>query len=89
VGAPICVLDFFFLKAILVASNYVFLSYSLDCFKLTFIFLVQKVLAAHGAAKVSAYVTHGIFPNNSWEKFQHDNGGTYAYCLYDIRLLAC
>jgi len=34
----------------------------------------QKVLAAHGAAKVSAYVTHGIFPNNSWEKFQHDNG---------------
>ena len=69
---------FFFLKAILVASNYVFLSYSLDCFKLTFIFLVQKVLAAHGAAKVSAYVTHGIFPNNSWEKFQPDNGGKYA-----------
>jgi phosphoribosylpyrophosphate synthetase len=34
----------------------------------------QKVLAAHGAAKVSAYVTHGIFPNNSWEKFQADNG---------------
>ncbi|NP_001144250.2 Ribose-phosphate pyrophosphokinase 3, chloroplastic [Zea mays] len=34
----------------------------------------QKVLAAHGAAKVSAYVTHGIFPNSSWEKFQHDNG---------------
>ncbi|CAO2166233.1 unnamed protein product [Urochloa humidicola] len=34
----------------------------------------QKVLAAHGATKVSAYVTHGIFPNNSWEKFQPDNG---------------
>nr|CAB3478161.1 unnamed protein product [Digitaria exilis] len=34
----------------------------------------QKVLAAHGAAKVSAYATHGIFPNNSWEKFQPDNG---------------
>ncbi|KAM7251773.1 hypothetical protein ACFE04_023656 [Oxalis oulophora] len=35
----------------------------------------QKVLAAHGAAKVSAYVTHGIFPNRSWERFKHDNGG--------------
>ncbi|GJM93279.1 hypothetical protein PR202_ga09824 [Eleusine coracana subsp. coracana] len=34
----------------------------------------QKVLAAHGAAKVSAYATHGIFPNKSWEKFQPDNG---------------
>ncbi|XP_008784970.1 ribose-phosphate pyrophosphokinase 3, chloroplastic isoform X3 [Phoenix dactylifera] len=34
----------------------------------------QKVLAAHGAAKVSAYVTHGIFPNRSWERFQYDNG---------------
>ncbi|KAK4787152.1 hypothetical protein SAY86_010985 [Trapa natans] len=29
----------------------------------------QKVLAAHGAAKVSAYVTHGVFPKRSWEKF--------------------
>ncbi|XP_011624525.1 ribose-phosphate pyrophosphokinase 4 isoform X2 [Amborella trichopoda] len=35
----------------------------------------QKVLAAHGAAKVSAYVTHGVCPNRSWERFQHDNGG--------------
>ncbi|GJN17814.1 hypothetical protein PR202_gb04912 [Eleusine coracana subsp. coracana] len=34
----------------------------------------QKVLADHGAAKVSAYATHGIFPNKSWEKFQPDNG---------------
>lgn len=34
----------------------------------------QKVLAAHGAAKISAYVTHGIFPNRSWERFQYDNG---------------
>ncbi|KAK7366835.1 hypothetical protein VNO80_08834 [Phaseolus coccineus] len=34
----------------------------------------QKVLAAHGAAKISAYVTHGIFPNNSWARFEHDNG---------------
>ncbi|KAM6562266.1 hypothetical protein CsatB_022264 [Cannabis sativa] len=35
----------------------------------------QKVLAAHGAAKISAYVTHGIFPNRSWERFEHDNQG--------------
>ncbi|KAL2347381.1 hypothetical protein Fmac_001381 [Flemingia macrophylla] len=35
----------------------------------------QKVLAAHGATKISAYVTHGIFPNKSWELFGHDNGG--------------
>lgn len=28
-----------------------------------------------GAAKVSAYVTHGVFPNRSWERFKHDNGG--------------
>ncbi|KAG1342854.1 Ribose-phosphate pyrophosphokinase 4 [Cocos nucifera] len=34
----------------------------------------QKVLAAHGAAKISAYVTHGIFPNRSWERFRYDNG---------------
>ncbi|XP_039142778.1 ribose-phosphate pyrophosphokinase 4-like [Dioscorea cayenensis subsp. rotundata] len=34
----------------------------------------QKVLAARGAAKISAYVTHGIFPNGTWERFQYDNG---------------
>lgn len=33
----------------------------------------QKVLAAHGAAKVSAYVTHGVFPKSSWERFMHKN----------------
>ncbi|XP_041005547.1 ribose-phosphate pyrophosphokinase 4-like isoform X2 [Juglans microcarpa x Juglans regia] len=31
----------------------------------------QKLLAAHGAAKVSAYVTHGVFPKRSWERFIH------------------
>ncbi|KAK4387254.1 Ribose-phosphate pyrophosphokinase [Sesamum angolense] len=31
----------------------------------------QKVLAAHGAAKVSAYVTHGVFPKKSWQRFLH------------------
>ncbi|KAF3789566.1 Ribose-phosphate pyrophosphokinase 3, partial [Nymphaea thermarum] len=34
----------------------------------------QKMLAAHGAGKISAYVTHGVFPNRSWERFQHDSG---------------
>lgn len=33
----------------------------------------QKVLAAHGAAKVSAYVTHGVFPKQSFEQFMHKN----------------
>ncbi|KAL1808251.1 ribose-phosphate pyrophosphokinase 4 [Daucus carota subsp. sativus] len=35
----------------------------------------QKMLAKHGAAKISAYVTHGIFPNRSWERFEHDTNG--------------
>ncbi|KVI05775.1 Phosphoribosyltransferase domain-containing protein [Cynara cardunculus var. scolymus] len=35
----------------------------------------QKVLAKHGAKKVSAYVTHGVFPKRSWERFTHDTGG--------------
>ncbi|GJW31649.1 ribose-phosphate pyrophosphokinase [Tanacetum coccineum] len=34
----------------------------------------QKVLAEHGATKVSAYVTHGVFPKRSWERFAHDKG---------------
>ncbi|XVF85034.1 hypothetical protein PTKIN_Ptkin17bG0086300 [Pterospermum kingtungense] len=35
----------------------------------------QKALAASGATKISAYVTHGIFPNRSWQRFEHDSGG--------------
>jgi len=31
-------------------------------------------LAANGAAKVSAYVTHGVFPNQSWLRFTHKDG---------------
>ncbi|XP_010533913.1 PREDICTED: ribose-phosphate pyrophosphokinase 3, chloroplastic isoform X1 [Tarenaya hassleriana] len=38
----------------------------------------QKVLAAHGAARISAYVTHGIFPKSSWKRFKHANGGDPA-----------
>ncbi|CAF1623589.1 unnamed protein product, partial [Didymodactylos carnosus] len=32
-----------------------------------------KTLKENGAIKVSAYVTHGIFPNDSWKKFLYDN----------------
>ncbi|KAJ0435556.1 putative ribose-phosphate diphosphokinase [Helianthus annuus] len=34
----------------------------------------QKVLAAHGANKVSAYVTHAVFPKKSYERFVHKDG---------------
>ncbi|KAI3818421.1 hypothetical protein L1987_12228 [Smallanthus sonchifolius] len=34
----------------------------------------QKVLAAHGANKVSAYVTHAVFPKKSWLRFVHKDG---------------
>ncbi|KAG7596581.1 Ribose-phosphate pyrophosphokinase [Arabidopsis suecica] len=39
----------------------------------------QKVLAAHGAAKISAYVTHGIFPRSSWKRFKLDTKGYYNH----------
>ncbi|OIS99000.1 PREDICTED: ribose-phosphate pyrophosphokinase 4-like [Nicotiana attenuata] len=42
----------------------------------------QKVLAAHGASKVSAYVTHGIFPKRSWERFLHKNDGSEKAFTY-------
>ncbi|KAG5579103.1 hypothetical protein H5410_049730 [Solanum commersonii] len=42
----------------------------------------QKVLAAHGASKVSAYVTHGIFPNRSWERFLHKTDGSEKAFTY-------
>lgn len=34
----------------------------------------QKLLSTQGAKAVSAYVTHGVFPNNSWKKFTAQNG---------------
>lgn len=40
---------------------------------------LQKVLAAHGAAKISAYVTHGIFPKSSWKRFKLDTKGSNHY----------
>ncbi|CAM8951648.1 unnamed protein product [Rhodiola kirilowii] len=35
----------------------------------------QKVLAAHGATQVSAYVTHGVFPRSSWQRFLPNQNG--------------
>jgi hypothetical protein len=37
-----------------------------------------KVLLAAGAAAVSAYVTHAVFPNESWRKFVPDSITTDA-----------
>jgi len=34
----------------------------------------QSVLAQLGAKHVSAYATHGVFPNYSWQKFKADSG---------------
>lgn len=42
----------------------------------------QKVLAAHGASKVSAYVTHSVFPKRSWEQFIHKNDGSEKAFTY-------
>lgn len=47
--------------------------------------IVQKVLLAHGAAKVSAYATHGVFPNRSWEKFLYKGD----YLLQDVFYFSC
>lgn len=42
----------------------------------------QKVLAAHGASKVSAYVTHAVFPKRSWEKFAHNSAASERAFTY-------
>lgn len=34
----------------------------------------QKLLASMGASRVSVYVTHGVFPQDSWKRFHYDNG---------------
>lgn len=45
----------------------------------------QKVLAAHGAAKVSVYVTHAVFPKHSYERFTHkDDGSDKAFTYFWI-----
>lgn len=32
-----------------------------------------RALKTHGASRVSAYVTHGVFPNEAWRKFTADD----------------
>lgn len=41
----------------------------------------QRLLATQGAAHVSAYVTHGVFPNESWRRFEgeHENGAADGF----------
>ncbi|KAK3155086.1 hypothetical protein QOZ80_2BG0198660 [Eleusine coracana subsp. coracana] len=58
----------------------------------------QKVLAAHGASKVSAYVTHAVFPKQSYERFLTSNsagpGDQFAYfwitdsCPHTVKAIA-
>jgi len=42
----------------------------------------QKLLSRLGAVKVSAYVTHGVFPGNSWKKFCSGGGGQGFYKFF-------
>ena len=42
----------------------------------------QKLLSRLGAVKVSAYVTHGVFPGNSWKKFCSGGGGQGFYNFF-------
>lgn len=72
---PLWLRSFFLIFVILILRN-IFESFALPVAFLPICYVSsQKVLAKHGATKISAYVTHGIFPNRSWERFQHDNGG--------------
>lgn len=36
-------------------------------------------MAVQGAEHVSAYVTHGVFPNQSWKKFVQANGSSTGF----------
>lgn len=56
----------------------------------------QRLLKAQGAAHVSAYVTHGVFPKESFKRFQPENGEAadgFAYfwitdsCSQTVRLV--
>jgi phosphoribosylpyrophosphate synthetase len=46
----------------------------------------QKLLATQGAAHVSAYVTHGVFPNESWKRFvpEGENGASDGFKYFWI-----
>lgn len=40
-------------------------------------------MAAHGAAKVSVYVTHAVFPKHSYERFTHKDDGNSSSIFVD------
>jgi len=44
----------------------------------------QKLLARLGAAKVSAYATHGVFPNSSWKRFTSAGAGGQGFSHFWI-----
>ncbi|KAL4529535.1 hypothetical protein Ndes2526B_g04343 [Nannochloris sp. 'desiccata'] len=46
----------------------------------------QKLLATQGALHVSAYVTHGVFPNESWKRFKPEgqNGAADGFSYFWI-----
>ena len=45
----------------------------------------QKLLSQHGASAVSAYVTHGVFPKESWRKFMPVEGSTDGAAFKCVR----
>ncbi|CAF1223003.1 unnamed protein product [Adineta ricciae] len=43
-----------------------------------------QALLQHGATHVSAFVGHGIFPNESWKKFLHSNNPTVRFHTFYV-----
>jgi len=44
----------------------------------------QKLLSRLGAARVSAYATHGVFPNASWKRFTTEGAGGQGFAHFWI-----
>ena len=44
----------------------------------------QALLQKLGATKVSAYVTHGVFPNKSWKRFTSEGAGGQGFSNFWI-----
>jgi phosphoribosylpyrophosphate synthetase len=44
----------------------------------------QTLLQKLGATKVSAYVTHGVFPNKSWKRFTSEGAGGQGFSNFWI-----
>lgn len=43
-----------------------------------------QALLQHGADDISAFVGHGIFPNESWTKFLHTNNPTVYFNTFYV-----